>query len=66
MFMLVAPKGDRRSLSLSPLAQFLSGATICFHRLVLICFIKFTNGKEILVKTAWRWEWERVLKYASS
>ncbi|MBD2532525.1 hypothetical protein H6G97_24255 [Nostoc flagelliforme FACHB-838] len=24
-------------------------------------FIKFTNGKEILVETAWRWEWERVL-----
>ncbi|MEH2308071.1 hypothetical protein [Nostoc sp.] len=29
-------------------------------------FIKFTNGKEILVETAWRWEWERVLEYASS
>ncbi|MBD2496699.1 hypothetical protein [Nostoc sp. FACHB-280] len=29
-------------------------------------FIKFTNGKEITVETAWRWEWERVLKYASS
>jgi hypothetical protein len=21
-------------------------------------FIKFTNGKEITVETAWRWEWE--------
>ncbi|MBD2527819.1 hypothetical protein [Nostoc sp. FACHB-133] len=29
-------------------------------------FIKFTNDKEILVETAWRWEWERVLEYASS
>jgi hypothetical protein len=28
--------------------------------------IKFTNGKEITVETAWRWEWERVLKYANS
>ncbi|MBD2214474.1 hypothetical protein H6G27_32155 [Nostoc linckia FACHB-104] len=28
-------------------------------------FIKFTNGKEIKVETAWRWEWERVLKYAT-
>jgi hypothetical protein len=29
-------------------------------------FIQFTKGKEILVETAWRWEWERVLEYASS
>jgi hypothetical protein len=29
-------------------------------------FIQFTNGKEILVEAASRWEWERVLKYASS
>lgn len=29
-------------------------------------FIQFTNGKEILVETAWRWEWERVLEYALS
>ncbi|BAY27666.1 hypothetical protein NIES2100_74910 [Calothrix sp. NIES-2100] len=29
-------------------------------------FIKFTNGKELVVETAWRWEWERVLKYATS
>ncbi|MFB2771970.1 hypothetical protein ACE1AT_22200 [Pelatocladus sp. BLCC-F211] len=29
-------------------------------------FIKFTNGKEILVETAWRWEWERVLNYATN
>lgn len=28
-------------------------------------FIKFTNGKEITVETVWRWDWERVLKYAS-
>ncbi len=26
-------------------------------------FIKFTNGKEITVETAWRWGWERVLQY---
>ncbi|MBD2491988.1 hypothetical protein [Aulosira sp. FACHB-615] len=29
-------------------------------------FIKFTNGKEITVETAWRWEWERLLKYATN
>ncbi|MBD2168861.1 hypothetical protein H6G04_31275 [Calothrix membranacea FACHB-236] len=29
-------------------------------------FIKFTNGKEITVETAWRWEWKRVLNYATS
>ncbi|MCC5613097.1 hypothetical protein LC612_42090 [Nostoc sp. CHAB 5834] len=29
-------------------------------------FIKFTRGKEILVETAWRWKWERVLEYASN
>ncbi|WP_373529126.1 hypothetical protein [Nostoc sp.] len=29
-------------------------------------FIQFTNGKEIVVETAWRWEWERVLEYVSS
>ncbi len=29
-------------------------------------FIKFTNSKVILVETAWRWEWERVLNYATS
>jgi hypothetical protein len=28
-------------------------------------FIKFTNGKEMLVETAWRWGWERVLNYAT-
>lgn len=28
--------------------------------------IKFTNEKIILVETAWRWEWERVLNYATS
>jgi hypothetical protein len=28
-------------------------------------FIKFSNGKEILVKTAWIWGWERLLEYAS-
>ncbi|OUL32816.1 hypothetical protein BV372_18395 [Nostoc sp. T09] len=28
-------------------------------------FIKFSNGKELVVETAWRWEWERVLKYAT-
>ncbi|WP_334780443.1 hypothetical protein [Nostoc sp.] len=44
------------------MAQFLSGGMMCLHRLVLICFIafgqefiQFTNGKEILVETAWRW-----------
>ncbi|WP_292875752.1 hypothetical protein [Nostoc sp. NMS1] len=29
-------------------------------------FIQFTNGKEILVETAWRWECKRVLEYISS
>ncbi|MBD2441323.1 hypothetical protein [Nostoc sp. FACHB-110] len=29
-------------------------------------FIKFTNGKKITVETAWRWEWERVLEYATN
>lgn len=29
-------------------------------------FIEFTNDKEMLVETAWRWEWERVLEYASN
>lgn len=29
-------------------------------------YIVFTNGKEMLVETAWRWGWERVLKYATS
>ncbi len=28
-------------------------------------FIKFSNGKELVVETAWRWEWERVLQYAT-
>ncbi|WP_414755259.1 hypothetical protein [Anabaena sp. CCY 9910] len=28
-------------------------------------FIKFTNGKEITVDTAWRWEWDRLLSYAT-
>ncbi|MDZ8054382.1 MAG: hypothetical protein RMX68_019125 [Aulosira sp. ZfuVER01] len=28
-------------------------------------FIKFTNGKELVVETAWRWEWKRVLQYAT-
>ncbi|MEH1810712.1 hypothetical protein [Nostoc sp.] len=29
-------------------------------------FFKFTNGKEMTVETAWRWEWEPVLQYANS
>lgn len=29
-------------------------------------YIVFTNNKEMLVETAWRWGWERVLDYASS
>lgn len=29
-------------------------------------YIVFTNGKEMLMETAWRWGWERVLDYASS
>lgn len=29
-------------------------------------FIQFTNGKEMLVETAWRWEFGRVLEYANS
>lgn len=29
-------------------------------------FIKFTNGKEMLVETAWYWGWERVLSYATT
>jgi hypothetical protein len=29
-------------------------------------FIKFANGKEITVDAAWRWEWERLLKYATN
>jgi hypothetical protein len=29
-------------------------------------FIKFTNGKEITVETAWRWDWERLMKYATN
>jgi hypothetical protein len=29
-------------------------------------YIKFMNGKEMLVETAWRWGWERVLEYASN
>ncbi|MEL6457058.1 MAG: hypothetical protein AAFQ91_02235 [Cyanobacteria bacterium J06621_15] len=28
-------------------------------------YIVFTNGKEMLIETAWRWGWERVLDYAS-
>jgi hypothetical protein len=28
--------------------------------------IKFTNGKEMLVETAWHWGWERVLSYATT
>ncbi|WP_176727223.1 hypothetical protein [Nostoc sp. KVJ20] len=28
-------------------------------------FIKFRNGKEILVDTAYKWGWERVADYAS-
>ncbi|WP_242049363.1 hypothetical protein [Aulosira sp. FACHB-615] len=27
-------------------------------------FIKFTNGKKITVDAAWRWDWERLMKYA--
>ncbi|BAY81395.1 hypothetical protein NIES267_08710 [Calothrix parasitica NIES-267] len=29
-------------------------------------YIVFINGKEMLIETAWRWGWERVLDYASS
>ncbi|MGB6297816.1 MAG: hypothetical protein WBF90_16755 [Rivularia sp. (in: cyanobacteria)] len=29
-------------------------------------YIVFTNGKEMLVETAWRWGWERVLDYANN
>ena len=29
-------------------------------------YIIFTNGKEMLIETAWRWGWERILDYASS
>ncbi|MEM7712410.1 MAG: hypothetical protein AAF349_02250 [Cyanobacteria bacterium P01_A01_bin.68] len=29
-------------------------------------YIVFINGKEMLLETAWRWGWERVLDYASS
>ncbi|MEA5594991.1 hypothetical protein [Rivularia sp. UHCC 0363] len=29
-------------------------------------YIVFLNGKEMLIETAWRWGWERVLDYASS
>lgn len=29
-------------------------------------YIKFINAKEMLVETAWRWGWERVLEYASN
>ncbi|WP_143855578.1 hypothetical protein [Nostoc sp. 'Peltigera membranacea cyanobiont' 232] len=39
---------------------------------LLICFIafgqqiiQFTNGKEILLEMAWRWEFGKVLEYAS-
>ena len=28
-------------------------------------YIVFTNSKEMLIETAWRWGWERVLDYAS-
>ncbi|MTJ52272.1 hypothetical protein FJR38_06110 [Anabaena sp. UHCC 0253] len=29
-------------------------------------YIVFTNGKKLLVETAWRWGWERVLNYATT
>ncbi len=29
-------------------------------------YIVFLNGKEILVETAWRWGWERVLEYVTT
>lgn len=29
-------------------------------------YIVFMNGKEMLIETAWRWGWERVLDYASN
>ncbi|AFY31752.1 hypothetical protein [Calothrix sp. PCC 7507] len=29
-------------------------------------YIVFTNGKEMLIDTAWQWGWERVLTYAIS
>jgi hypothetical protein len=28
-------------------------------------FIKFRNGKDILIDTAYKWRWERVVDYAS-
>ncbi|MBH8554923.1 hypothetical protein I8751_21745 [Nostocaceae cyanobacterium CENA357] len=50
-------------------------AGVCFsfdgQTMFVICdegteFIKFTNGKEITVDTAWRWGWERVLGYVTN
>lgn len=29
-------------------------------------YIQFTNGKKMLVETAWLWGWERVLQYATT
>ena len=29
-------------------------------------YIVFINGKEMLIETAWRWGWERVLDYANT
>ncbi|AFY56881.1 hypothetical protein Riv7116_4460 [Rivularia sp. PCC 7116] len=29
-------------------------------------YIVFINGKEMLIETAWRWGWERVLDYATN
>ncbi len=29
-------------------------------------YIVFTNSKEMLLETAWRWGWERVLDYANT
>lgn len=29
-------------------------------------YIVFMNGKEMLIETAWRWGWERVLDYANN
>jgi hypothetical protein len=29
-------------------------------------YIEFSNGKQLLVETAWRWGWERVLNYVTT
>jgi hypothetical protein len=57
----------------SEMPQFPNGGNDVRNRLVVDVFydngqefIQFTKVKEILVETAWRWEWERVLEYTSS